>query len=96
MHIKKNVCENIINTLLDIAGKSKDNRKAHLNLQALGITSDLHPIELEANQFYLHLTPYSVSPTKKKLFCQVLKGVKFPYGHAADIWHNVIVSGKKR
>jgi hypothetical protein len=95
MHIEKNVCDNIINTLLDIAGKSKDNLNARLDLQALGIRSDLHPVELEENQYYLPPTPYSMSPVQKKLFCQVLKGVKFPDGYAADIQHNFLVIDKK-
>jgi hypothetical protein len=95
MHIEKNVCDNIINTLLDISGKSKDNLNARLDLQALGIRSDLHPVELDDNQFYLPPAPYSMSPAEKKLFCQVLKGVKFPDGYAADIRHNVLVSDKK-
>jgi hypothetical protein len=47
--LKKNVCDNIINTLLDIAEKSMDNLNARLDLQALGIKSDLHPVELEEN-----------------------------------------------
>jgi hypothetical protein len=49
MNIEKNVCDNIINTLLNIAGKSKDNLNARLNLQALGIRSDLDPVEVEEN-----------------------------------------------
>jgi hypothetical protein len=89
------MCDNIINTLLDITGKSKDNLNAHLDLQALGIRSDLHPLELEDNQFYLAPAPYSMSPAEKKLFCQVLKGVKFPSGYGANIRHNVLVNEKK-
>ena len=95
MHIEKNVCDKIFNTLLDIAGKSKVNLNARLDLQALGVRSDLHPIELEDNQFYLPPAPYSMSPAEKKFFCQVLKGVKFPDGYAADIRHNVLVNDKK-
>jgi hypothetical protein len=95
MHIEKNVCDNIINTLLDIAGKSKDNLNARLDLQALDIRRDLHPVELEDNQFYLPPAPYSMSPAEKKIFCKVLKGVKFPHGYAADIRHNVLVNEKK-
>jgi hypothetical protein len=95
MHIEKNVCENTINTLLDIAGKSMDNLNARLDLQALNIRSDLHPIELESNQFYLPPAPYSMSPAKKKWFCQVLKGLKFPNGYADDIRHNVLVNEKR-
>jgi hypothetical protein len=89
------VCDNIINTLLDISGKSKDNLNARLDLQALGIRSDLHLLELEDNQFYLPPAPYSMSPAEKKLFCQVLKGVKFPDCYAANIRHNVLVNEKK-
>jgi hypothetical protein len=85
MHIEKNVCDNIINTLLDISRKSKDNLNARLDHQSLGIRSDLHPLELEDNQLYLPPAPYSMSPTEKKLFCQVLKGVKFPDGYAANV-----------
>jgi hypothetical protein len=36
-----------------------------------------------------------MSPAEKKLFCQVLKGVKFPDGHAANIRHSVLVNDKK-
>ncbi|XP_025795594.1 uncharacterized protein LOC112875826 isoform X2 [Panicum hallii] len=95
MHIEKNVCDNIINTLLNISGKSKDNLNARLDLQALGIRKDLHPVELDDNQFYLPPAPYSMSPAEKKTFCKVLKGVKFPDRYAADIQHNVLVSDKK-
>jgi hypothetical protein len=94
MHIEK-MCDNIINTLLDIAGKSKDNLNARLDLQALGIRSDLHPVELEYNQYYLPPAPYSMCPTQKRLLCPVLKGVMFPDGYAADLWHNVLVNEKR-
>jgi hypothetical protein len=66
---------------------------ARLDLQALGIRNDLHPVELEENQYYLLPAPYS--HVQKKLFCQVLKGVKFPDGYAAGIQHNVLVNDKK-
>ena len=44
MHIEKNVCDNIIGTLLAQQGKSKDNMKARLDLQKMGIRKELHPI----------------------------------------------------
>lgn len=37
MHIKKNVCESVIGTLLDILGKSKDRLNAREDLKALNI-----------------------------------------------------------
>ncbi|XP_074364848.1 uncharacterized protein LOC141705880 isoform X2 [Apium graveolens] len=41
MHIEKNVCDNIIGTLLDIEGKSKDNLKARKDLEDLNIREEL-------------------------------------------------------
>jgi uncharacterized protein (UPF0262 family) len=32
---------------------------------------------------------------EKKIFCQILKGVKFPAGYAYDIRHNIHVNEKK-
>lgn len=94
MHIEKNVCDNIINTLLGTDKKSKDNLNSRLDLQALGIRSDLHPIEVE-DKFYLPPAPYSMNSEEKKLFCKVLNGVKFPDGYASDIRRNVQVNEKK-
>jgi hypothetical protein len=44
---------------------------SRLDLQALGIRSDLHPIKVE-DQFYLPPAPYSMSSDERKLFCQDL------------------------
>jgi len=44
---------------------------------------------------YLPPAPYSMSLDEKKLFCQVLKGVKFPAGYASDIRPNVHVNERK-
>jgi hypothetical protein len=94
MHIGKNVDENFVNTFLGTDGKSKDNLNSRLDLQALGIRSDLHPIDVDG-QLYLPPAPYTMSPNEKKLFCEVLKGVKFPAGYASDIRHNVHVNERK-
>jgi hypothetical protein len=94
MHIGKNVYENFVNTFLGTDGKSKDNLNSRLDLQALGIRSDLHPVDVE-EQFYLPPAPYTFSLDDKKLFCEVLKGVRFPAGYASDIRHNVHVNERK-
>jgi hypothetical protein len=44
MHVKKNICEIIIGTLLDIDGKCKDSEKARLDMQHLGIRQDQQPV----------------------------------------------------
>ena len=86
--------ENFVNTFLGTDGKSKDNLNSRLDLQTLGIRSDLHPVDVE-DQFYLPPAPYTMSPNEKKLFCEVLKGVKFPASYASDICHNVHVNERK-
>ena len=54
MHIGKNVCDNIVNTLLGLEGKSKDKANSRLDIQALGIVGGLHPVEVEeVNCIYL-------------------------------------------
>ncbi|XP_029126234.1 uncharacterized protein LOC114915544 [Cajanus cajan] len=45
MHIEKNVCDNIINTLLNVPKKSKDHVDARKDLKVLGIRPDLWPNE---------------------------------------------------
>ena len=41
MHIKKNICDSIIGTLLNIEGKTKDTLKSRIDLTHLGIRKDL-------------------------------------------------------
>jgi len=51
MHIENNICENVIVTLLNVDGKSKDHIKACLDLVKMGIRQDIHPIEIEPNKY---------------------------------------------
>ncbi|CAN1757493.1 hypothetical protein LINPERHAP1_LOCUS6538 [Linum perenne] len=43
MHIEKNVCDNILWTLLNVTGRSKDSVKSRLDMQLLKIRDELHP-----------------------------------------------------
>jgi hypothetical protein len=47
MHVEKNVCEALINTLLDISGKTKDTLKARMNLEEMKLRKDIHHETLE-------------------------------------------------
>lgn len=79
---------------MGIDGKSKDNLNSRLDLQLLGIRKDLHPIKV-GEKYFLPPAPYTMSPDEKKMFCEVLKGVKFPDGYASNIHNNVRVNEKK-
>ena len=65
MHIEKNICDSIVGTLLNINGKSKDNMNSHLDLQAMGIRDQLHPIE-RGNRVILHAACYSLTSNEKR------------------------------
>ncbi|XP_012830522.1 PREDICTED: uncharacterized protein LOC105951618 isoform X2 [Erythranthe guttata] len=93
MHIEKNICENVMGTILDIDGKTKDTEKARLDLEDMGIRSELHLKSLKSVKANKEgkvkcLKPraiYALSQKERKEFCQFLKGVQFPDGYAANI-----------
>jgi hypothetical protein len=46
MHIEKNICENLIGTLLKIV-KTKDTINARVDLEEMGVRSNLHMVPTE-------------------------------------------------
>ena len=44
MHIEKNVRDNVVGTLMNNDGKTKDTYKARLDLEYMGIRKELYPI----------------------------------------------------
>ena len=42
MHVEKNICDNVLGTLMNVDGKTKDNSSARRDLALLGIKKDLH------------------------------------------------------
>jgi hypothetical protein len=95
MHIEKNVCDNIVHTLLGIDRKTKDNYNSRLDLEELGLREALHHVPIGEDLFDLPSAPYTLSPELKRLFCLILEGVRFPAGYASDIRKNVQVKEKK-
>ncbi|XP_016207021.1 uncharacterized protein LOC107647464 [Arachis ipaensis] len=64
MHIEKNICDNVVYTILNDSVKSKDNLKARKDLQSMGIRPELWPDEvkdvfLKALQKVIFLDGYS-------------------------------------
>jgi len=84
MHVEKNVCDNLIGTLLNINGKTKDGLNAHLDLIEMNIRGKLAPIEV-GKRTYLPPTCYTMSKDEKISFCQCLKGVKVSQGHSSNV-----------
>ncbi|XP_074266925.1 uncharacterized protein LOC141590217 [Silene latifolia] len=96
MHIEKNVCDNVLGTLLDIPGKSKDHTNARFDLLELGIKEDLHPqLSKDKRRVSLQKACYTMSSTEKYIFCRALKSAKLLYGLASNISRCVNLAQKK-
>lgn len=94
MHVEKNICDSVIGTLLDIAGKTKDTKKARLDLADIKIRKGLH-LKRQGNKLKKPHARYVLKLEYRRLLCKFLKFVKYPDGYAANICKNVnIIDGK--
>ncbi|KAI5323277.1 hypothetical protein L3X38_032349 [Prunus dulcis] len=73
MHIEKNVCDSIIDTLLEIPGKNKDGIAAPLDLLNMGVKTDLQP-EYGERRTRLPLRPWNLSKAEKRAICNSFYG----------------------
>ena len=76
MHIEKNICDNIIDTILNISKKIKDGIEAHLDLQKMRIRSKLYLVH-RGERFFMPPTCYSLFEEEKKNFYGWFKIIKF-------------------
>ncbi|KAM0928815.1 hypothetical protein ACQ4PT_002004 [Festuca glaucescens] len=94
MHIEKNVFDNIVNTLLDVDKRSKDNAKARLDMKRMKIRKHLHIDETQEKP-ELPDALYYMDSSKKKLFRGLVKNVKFPDNHASSMFNKVRLEENK-
>lgn len=71
MHVEKNICESLMGTLLGIDGKSKDGEKARLDLQHMGIRTDMHP-KIADGKYTLPPGLYYLEKEKKQIMYKFL------------------------
>ena len=71
MHIEKNVCMNIVGTLLDIPGKSKDGMNTRLHLVEMNIRPKLARMVI-GNRTYIPVACYTLSRKEKYWFCKTV------------------------
>ena len=81
MLIEKNVFDNIIGTLLNLDGKTKDNLKACQDLKDVGIRSELHLRKVGNDQTPMPHAYYHMNCSENDGSLQVLKDVKGPDGY---------------
>ena len=84
MHIEKNVCDNIIGTLLNMRFKSKDSVASRLDMVDMGVRHDLAP-QVGEKKTYLPPSAFTLSKAEKKKMLSSFLFMKLPYGHASNI-----------
>jgi len=84
MHVEKNVCATLIDTLHNIKGKKKDGLKCRQDLVGMGIQDRLHSIS-QGLRSYLPSACYTMLTKEKRSFCQFLGSLKVPQGYFSNI-----------
>ena len=94
MHTEKNVCDNILNTILEMDGKTKDNLNARFDLQSMGIRKELHPIR-RGEEWDIPSACFNLTTNEKILFLSVFKSLRLPDGYCSNIFRNVKMKERK-
>lgn len=78
MHVEKNVCDNLIETLLNIKGKTKYTKKSREKIVVMGIRQELALKEI-GNITYFPSACHTLS--KKEKNCDCLQDIKVLQGY---------------
>ncbi|XP_074377904.1 uncharacterized protein LOC141719426 [Apium graveolens] len=95
MHVEKNVCDNLIGTLLNMKFKTKDSEASRLDMVEMGIRTDLAPQKVGARRTYLPPAAYTLSKEKKRKLLKSLSSMQLPYGHSSNIKNYVSMPDMK-
>ena len=82
MHIEKNFFYNLMNTILNIQGKTKDNLKSRLDLVDICAREELHVDENGRAPFPIYRLD---AAAKDAFFDWISKDVEFPDGYASNL-----------
>ncbi|XP_019244414.1 PREDICTED: uncharacterized protein LOC109224282 [Nicotiana attenuata] len=86
--------DNIISTVMNMVGKTKDTLKSRYDLVDLGIRQELHPIE-DGDNILLPAACYALSSEEKLKLCNFLANLKVPDAFLSNISRCVNVLEKK-
>ena len=82
MHIEKNFFDNLMNTILNVQGKTKDNLKSRLDLVDICARSELHVDENGRAPFPIYRLD---AAGKNAFFDWISNDVEFPDGYASNL-----------
>ena len=95
MHIEKNFCESIINTVMDVLGKTKDDVKARLDMAEMCDRRELN-VRHGVNGRTLKLkVTYALSLDKRKGVCEWAQQLTMPDGYCSNFANFVDMKCRK-
>ncbi|XP_040367423.1 uncharacterized protein LOC112178107 [Rosa chinensis] len=89
MHIEKNICDNVLFSILGVAGKSKDNLNSRRDLELMGIREQYHLKRRESGTEYADPAEFEMNNKGKDMFFSALSGSRMPDGAASNIARRV-------
>ncbi|XP_047341596.1 uncharacterized protein LOC124945211 [Impatiens glandulifera] len=84
MHVEKNVFENIINIVMNVKGKTKDNINSRKDMFLICNRPELH-IDPRESINRTSKAVYALTRSDNKILCDWLKGLKLPDGYASNL-----------
>ncbi|XP_033514567.1 uncharacterized protein [Nicotiana tomentosiformis] len=94
MHIERNVSDNIVSTVMNMTGKTKDTVKSRYDLVDFGIRQGLHPVE-DGNNVLLPAACYALSPNEKLKAYTFFANLKVPDAFSSNISRCVNIQDKR-
>jgi len=95
MHIEKNFCDNIINTVMDVPGKIKDDVKARLDMTEMCDQSELNLRHGVNRRTLKPKAFYALSLDKRKGVCEWAQQLTMPDAHCSYIANYVDMKSTK-
>jgi hypothetical protein len=84
MHVEKNVCESLLETLLNLDWETRDHGHTRADLKKMGIRPELW-LNDSVKGTELPTSCITLSKHVKKEFCGSLKNVKVPSGYSTNV-----------
>ncbi|XP_061373828.1 uncharacterized protein LOC133316129 [Gastrolobium bilobum] len=85
MHIERNVFCNILYTVMDTKGSTKDTLNARLDIANICVRPDLHLVEDTRGRTFKPRAPYTLNKDKKLELLRWVKDLKLPDGYASKL-----------
>ncbi|XP_057775267.1 uncharacterized protein LOC130994246 [Salvia miltiorrhiza] len=92
MHIEKNVFDNVFNIVLNVLGKTKDTIKSREELNLYCTRPELNRNESSGKY---PKASYTLDKNEKKVLCEWVKNLRFPYGYMSNMSRCVDMSKLK-